>query len=158
MTRTSPPCCISSSLNFASPLPFLIFSSRSALPSSSLCTRSARRSIFAPSVRETSSKSPPTLPFSTSMASITSRLLPIYMPKGCAILLMTAVTLLPTCLPISAIMPASLSASAAFFIKAPLPHFTSSTISSAPAAIFFDIMLAAIRGMLSTVPVTSRRA
>ncbi len=43
-------------------------------------------------------------------------------------------------------------------MKAPFPTFTSSTIPSAPAAIFFDMMLAAISGMLSTVPVTSLSA
>ena len=39
-----------------------------------------------------------------------------------------------------------------------VPTFTSSTIASAPAAIFFDMMLAAISCTLSTVPVTSRSA
>ena len=43
-------------------------------------------------------------------------------------------------------------------MNAPSPTFTSSTIASAPAAIFLDMMLAAISGMLSTVAVTSRRA
>jgi hypothetical protein len=53
---------------------------------------------------------------------------------------------------------ASIRASSSDFMKAPSPTFTSSTIASAPAAIFFDMMLAAISGMLSTVAVTSRRA
>ena len=43
-------------------------------------------------------------------------------------------------------------------MKAPSPTFTSRTIAPAPAAIFLDMMLAAISGMLSTVAVTSRRA
>ncbi len=80
------------------------------------------------------------------------------MPRGWSMPLMTAVTFLPTRSPISAITCASCSALSKSRINAPLPHFTSSTIPSAPAAIFLDIMLAAISGILSTVPVTSRRA
>ena len=44
------------------------------------------------------------------------------------------------------------------FMNAPSPTLTSSTIASAPAAIFFDMMLAAISETLSTVAVTSRSA
>ncbi|MNC83028.1 hypothetical protein D3C75_1368060 [compost metagenome] len=47
--------------------------------------------------------------------------------------------------------------SSSVFIKAPLPVFTSSTMASAPAAIFLLIMELAINGMEFTVPVTSRR-
>ena len=43
-------------------------------------------------------------------------------------------------------------------MKAPLPHFTSSTSASMPSASFLDMMLAVISGMEGTVPVTSRRA
>ena len=43
-------------------------------------------------------------------------------------------------------------------MKAPLPIFTSSTSLSAPEASFLLITLLAIRGMLATVAVTSRRA
>ncbi len=43
-------------------------------------------------------------------------------------------------------------------MKAPSPTLTSSTIPSAPAAIFFDMMLAAMSETLSTVAVTSRSA
>ena len=39
--------------------------------------------------------------------------------------------------------------------KAPEPVLTSSTITCAPAASFFDMMLLAISGRLGTVPVTS---
>ena len=42
-------------------------------------------------------------------------------------------------------------------MKAPSPTLTSSTIASAPAASFLDMMLEAISGTMSTVPVTSRR-
>ena len=51
-----------------------------------------------------------------------------------------------------------LRASSIVFMNAPSPTLTSSTIASAPAAIFFDMMLAAISDTLSTVAVTSRSA
>ena len=43
-------------------------------------------------------------------------------------------------------------------MKAPSPTLTSSTIASAPAASFFDMIDDAIKGTMSTVAVTSRRA
>ena len=64
----------------------------------------------------------------------------------------------PLSLPISTISRASSRASASVFMKAPPPHFTSSTMTSAPAASFLDMMLLTMRGMERTVPVTSRRA
>ena len=60
--------------------------------------------------------------------------------------------------PSAIIVSASTCASGSDFINAPLPTFTSSTIASAPEAIFFDMMLAAISDTLSTVAVTSRNA
>ena len=42
-------------------------------------------------------------------------------------------------------------------MNAPSPTLTSSTIASAPAAIFFDMIEDAISGRMSTVAVTSRR-
>ena len=42
-------------------------------------------------------------------------------------------------------------------MKAPLPIFTSRTTPCAPAAIFFDMIEAAISESWSTVAVTSRR-
>ena len=53
---------------------------------------------------------------------------------------------------------ASWRASTSVFINAPSPHFTSSTSESMPSAIFLLRILLQISGMLSTVPVTSRRA
>ena len=43
-------------------------------------------------------------------------------------------------------------------MNAPLPRFTSSTSPVSPSASFFDMMLAAMSGIDSTVPVTSRSA
>ena len=53
---------------------------------------------------------------------------------------------------------ASSSAAATSGMNAPRPNLTSSTIASAPAAIFLDITLDAISGSEGTVAVTSRRA
>ena len=60
--------------------------------------------------------------------------------------------------PVSTISWASYSASARFFMNAPLPVFTSSTSASIPSAIFLLMIEAQIRKGLSTVAVTSRRA
>ena len=43
-------------------------------------------------------------------------------------------------------------------MNAPSPTLTSSTIASAPAASFFDMIELAISGTMSTVAVTSRSA
>ena len=43
-------------------------------------------------------------------------------------------------------------------MNAPEPTLTSSTSAEVPSASFFDMIELAIRGMDSTVPVTSRRA
>ena len=64
----------------------------------------------------------------------------------------------PTWLPMRTISWARARESSRVFIKAPEPTFTSSRMASAPAAIFLDMMLEAIKGRLSTVAVTSRRA
>ena len=53
---------------------------------------------------------------------------------------------------------ASSSALSSFGMKAPLPRFTSSTSPFSPSASFLDMMLAAMSGTDSTVPVTSRSA
>ena len=50
------------------------------------------------------------------------------------------------------------AASSRVFMKAPSPTLTSSTIASAPAASFFDMIEEAISGTMSTVAVTSRNA
>ena len=71
---------------------------------------------------------------------------------------MTATVLRPAIFPISTISVASSRASSSVFINEPLPHLTSSTMISAPAASFLDMMLLTMSGMLATVPVTSRRA
>ena len=71
---------------------------------------------------------------------------------------MTAAVFLPRLFPIETIAEASSLAASGVFIKAPLPHLTSSTIERVPAASFLLIMDEAIRGILSTVAVTSLSA
>ena len=70
----------------------------------------------------------------------------------------TQTTSRPARCPSASIVSASTCASGSVFMNAPSPTLTSSTIASAPAAIFFDMMLAAISETLSTVAVTSRSA
>ena len=55
-------------------------------------------------------------------------------------------------------MRASSRARSMSCMNAPEPNFTSRTSESVPSAIFFDMMLEAMSGIASTVPVTSRSA
>ena len=64
----------------------------------------------------------------------------------------------PLALPMATIVSASCRASPTSFMNAPTPTFTSRTRASVPSAIFLDMIELAMRGMLSTVAVTSRRA
>jgi len=65
---------------------------------------------------------------------------------------------MPWAWPTATMLWARVRASSSVFMKAPPPHFTSSTRASEPPASFLDMMLAVMRGMDSTVAVTSRRA
>ena len=69
-----------------------------------------------------------------------------------------AVTRLPARRPMSTSVRASSRARSGVFMNAPEPTLTSSTSPSMPSASFFDMIDAAMSGMLSTVPVTSRSA
>ena len=64
-------------------------------------TRAAFFSMCAPSVRATSRKGPAVRPASTSMASSTSRALPMYMPRGWSMSVMSAEKRRPLRLPIA---------------------------------------------------------
>ena len=70
----------------------------------------------------------------------------------------TQTTSRPARSPSASIVSASSRASSSVFMNAPSPTLTSSTIASAPAASFFDMIDAAISETLSTVAVTSRSA
>ena len=89
------------------------------------------------------------------IASITSSELPIAQPSGSSILVSVAETVLPNCLPIDTISLASFLAVSRFFINAPEPTLTSSEITSVDTASFLLIIDDAIKGIDSTVPVTS---
>ena len=111
-----------------------------------------------PSVKQSSKRSLGPFPLKVSMASLTSKALPIANPKGWSISEIMATVFLPTCLPIPTISVASSLAASGVFINAPSPTLTSNTMASAPAAIFLLIILEAINDTLSTVPVTSLKA
>ena len=70
----------------------------------------------------------------------------------------SALTATPPNTPASTRDWASVSASTRVRMKAPLPYFTSITSRSSPSANFLLMMLAVMRAMLGTVPVTSRKA
>jgi hypothetical protein len=97
-------------------------------------------------------------PRSVAIASRISSALPTALPSGWSMSVSRQTTSRPARVPRSSIASPRIRASSIDFMKAPSPTLTSSTIASAPAAIFFDMMLAAISETLSTVAVTSRSA
>ena len=70
----------------------------------------------------------------------------------------TQTTSSPACSPSERISRASSRASSTVRMNAPSPTLTSRTTALAPAAIFFDMMLAAMSETWSIVAVTSRSA
>ena len=84
--------------------------------------------------------------------------MPTAKPRGWSISVTTAAMFRPAIRPTFTISRARVKASSSRSIKAPEPVFTSSTMVLAPEASFLDMMLLTIRGMESTVAVTSRRA
>ncbi len=113
-------------------------------------------SVASATVSSTTSAGPP--PRSTSTASATSRALPTVAPSGVDMSVSRALTAMPWLSPMDTRVAASSLALSSFFMKAPEPTLTSSTRPSAPSATFFPMIDPAIRGMDSTVPVTSRSA
>ena len=97
-------------------------------------------------------------PFITSRHSTTSFALPTARPSGQFCAVITAWVFTPAALPMPTSMRASVRASRSVFMNAPSPDFTSSTSAFTPSAIFLLMMEAAISGMHSIVPVTSRSA
>ena len=71
---------------------------------------------------------------------------------------MTPTMRLPIAVPVLTRLRARASARSGVFMKAPGPDLTSKTRASAPSATFLERMEAVMRGMDSTVAVTSRRA
>ena len=95
-------------------------------------------------------------PLSASIDSTTSTALPTARPSGWSIEVSSARVGLPMARPMATMAAASSRARALSFMNAPRPNFTSSTSASMPSASFFDMMLAQISGIDSTVAVTSR--
>ena len=92
------------------------------------------------------------------MHSTTSSALPAVRPRGWSMSVMRAATFLPMPRPMVTMAWARAFESSKDFMKAPSPVFTSRTSASMPSAIFLLMMEAEMRGRLSTVAVTSRRA
>ena len=92
------------------------------------------------------------------MASRTSMAFPTARPRGASMEVRRALTRLPAPWPMATMVLAKSRASSRVFMKAPRPTFTSKTMLRAPAASFLLMMELAIKGTLSTVAVTSRRA
>ncbi len=127
-----------------------------SLPSSSSLANPASESMLAATCRQCSRKSCGPPPCSVSIASLSSRAFPTAYPNGWFISDSKATALRSASLAIETIISANWRASSRFFIKAPVPTFTSSTMHCAPAAIFLLITEDAIKGIDCTVPVTSR--
>ena len=89
---------------------------------------------------------------------MTSTAFPTARPSGACMAVMTASVRTPEARPVATSDSARRRESASVFMNAPLPVLTSSTSASMPSAIFLLMMDAVMSGMLSTVPVTSRRA
>ena len=111
-----------------------------------------------PSAYVTSSRSVGPSPRSARIASSVSRTLPQARPNGRSMAVMSATVGQPRSSPSAIIVFASSSPRSTSGKNAPLPFFTSSTRPFSPSASFFDMMLAEIRGIDSTVAVTSRSA
>ena len=79
-------------------------------------------------------------------------------PSGCDMSVTAARAARPEVAARATQVSASSAAASGVFMKAPLPAFTSRRMTSVPTASFFDMTLAAIRGMLATVAVASRSA
>ena len=118
----------------------------------------ASTSMLAANCRHTSVRSAGPWPLSTSILSMTSRLLPMLCPSGVSISVIMAATRRPWWVPMATISCASSMLWSTVFINAPVPVVTSSRMASEPEASFLDMMLDAISGMQLTVAVTSRRA
>ena len=120
------------------------------MPASSNISRASK------TVSSMTSDGPP--PAKTSTDSRTSSAFPAVSPSGTSIAVINARTLTPALFPISTITVASSRAFAGSLMNAPLPVFTSSTKEPVPSAIFLLMIDDAIKGIASTVAVTSRSA
>ena len=158
VTRTSPPWARIISCSFFRPSPSARAWPAIFRPVSASGARPPRKAIAPVSSSTSSVKSAGPLPRRVSIASRTSRAFPTASPRGWSMSVIRAAIFRPALRPMATISRASSRASPRSFMKAPLPHFTSSRTASLPDASFLLIILLAIRLLFSTVPVTSRRA
>jgi hypothetical protein len=93
-----------------------------------------------------------------SIAWRTSNAFPATPPRGLSMSVTRAIVLTPAPFPMDVIARANASESFFSVMNAPDPVLTSRTSAEVPSASFFDMMLAAIKGIESTVAVTSRIA
>ena len=82
----------------------------------------------------------------------------MFLPRGISMSVIRAIVFFPALSPMSTRALESFIESSKVFIKAPLPVLTSRSMQSAPQDIFLLIIEEAIRGMASTVAVTSLKA
>ena len=135
-----------------------MFSNILLLFSSKLFPSPASLIIWAPIPDIISFISSGILPFKHCIVSNISNVFPTARPTGSSIFVSTHTVSLFANVPISFIIFEIFMASSFVFINAPLPTVTSSTIFSAPAAIFLLIMLDAISGILPTQEIESLSA
>ena len=113
-------------------------------------------SLASITVSSTTSLGPP--PDNTSSVSLISKAFPAVFPRGTSIAVTSALVTTPARFPKSTIVLAKRAAFFGSLIKAPEPVLTSKTRAPVPSAIFLLIIDEAIKGIASTVPVTSRNA
>ena len=97
-------------------------------------------------------------PANTSTDSRTSKALPAVKPNGISIAVTSAIVFTPARFPRPTITCANSLAFCGSLMNAPAPVLTSRTSALVPSAIFLLIIDDAIRGIASTVAVTSRSA
>ncbi len=157
-TAGSPPCASTKPRNRSSASPRASAWLARLRPASAVGTIPARAASCPVNVKQRSSSRPRRSPRRISTASRTSTALPIRSPSGWLMSLTTAAVRRPARVPSSTQSRARSIAPVASFMNAPEPVLTSSRMLAAPPASFLLITLEAIRAVLATVPVTSRRA
>jgi hypothetical protein len=148
----SPPCArtVARHESMARPSRSATSTSASGIPTAASISRASAK------VSSTTSAGPP--PASTSTDSRTSLALPMARPSGTSMSVRSAVVRTPASVPSSTMVRASSRDRSMSVMNAPEPNFTSSTSAPVPSAIFLLMMLDAMSGIASTVPVVSRSA
>ncbi len=117
-----------------------------------------RREPSSPRAGAARAPSGPPSPTRYAIASRTSTAFPAVVPSTSFMSVRIAVVRHPAPFATATMLSASARAPSTVVMKAPLPYVTSWTRPARPAASFLDRIDDVIRGMLSTVAVTSRMA